>query len=158
MKQKAFNIKVCALLLFFPIVMLARPFAWQSVDGQLPDQSKGEVLKLDVKGGRGIVYFNHQTHAAVNPDPGSPHQADPKATCAGCHHTRNAVGIPQLWKCGACHRSPGYARNPQSRNYDEVYTERAFHLKCIGCHRASSKGPTVCSDCHQNVRRADGQK
>src|ERR1051325_10766112 len=104
--------------------------------GPSNDQSQGEAMRLDVKGGRGIVHFNHKAHEAVKPDPTSPHQADPKATCAGCHHTRNAVGIPQLWKCSACHRSEGRARNPQSRNYDEVYTERAFHLKCIGCHRA----------------------
>jgi hypothetical protein len=152
-RRKAFNLKLCALLLFLPAGMLARPSAWQSSFGLLNDQSQGEAMRLNTKGRRGVVYFNHQAHEEVKPDTGSPHQADSKATCAGCHHSRNAVGVPQLWKCAACHRSEGHARNPQSRNYDEVYTERAFHLNCIGCHRASSKGPIACGDCHQNAKR-----
>ena len=134
--MKVFAIKICLLALLFPAAMLAR---------QKPDAQ----FKLDAKGRRGTVRFNHTAHEKAPPDPTSPHLTDPKATCAGCHHTRTEVGVPQLWKCGACHFGAGHDKNPQNRNYDEVDAERAFHQKCIGCHRSASKGPTVCNDCHQ---------
>jgi len=133
---KVFAVKICLVALLFPAALLAR---------QKPDAK----FTLNAKGRRGAVLFDHAAHERAAPDPASPHPADPKATCAGCHHTRTDFGVPQLWKCGACHFGAGNDKNPQSRNFDAVDAERAFHQKCIGCHQNAGKGPTVCGDCHQ---------
>jgi hypothetical protein len=113
-------------------------------------QSQSKVIRLDQRGERGVVLFDHRTHEAkINPAPNSAHSAKAGAACVGCHHTMNSRGIPQLWKCAACHRSEGDPKNPKNRDYDEVWSERAFHDSCIGCHRASAKGPTTCGGCHK---------
>ena len=112
-------------------------------------QKPDRLLALNARGERGVVRFNHTAHEKAAPDPASPYRADPKATCAGCHHTRGETGVPQLTKCGACHFGAGHEKNPQSRAFDEVDAERAFHQTCIGCHRSANKGPTACGDCHQ---------
>lgn len=121
-----------------------------------PPQDK--VITLDTKGYRGIVYFSHKGHEAlINPDPQFVYRvkAKPNAACAGCHHTESQRGIPQLWKCIACHKGEANEKNPKNRDFDEVYAERAYHDMCIGCHRAnytmnvSKKGPTTCGGCHK---------
>lgn len=132
-------IKLCVLLLLFPTAIAA----------QQGNSNKSEEIVLDVKGARGAVFFNHRKHEVAAPDPNSPHKADPKATCVGCHHTRDSVGAPQLWKCGACHLDEGNEKNPRDGNFDEVYSERAFHSKCVSCHQALNKGPVACGDCHK---------
>jgi hypothetical protein len=132
-------IKLCISLLLFPAVLAA----------QQDNPDKNEEIRLDVKGERGAVLFNHKKHETAAPDPNSPHRADPNATCIGCHHTRSSVGAPQLWKCGSCHLGEGDTRNPRDRNFDEVYSERAFHSKCVSCHQAYNKGPVACGDCHK---------
>lgn len=136
MNVRVFAVKISLLALLLPAAMIAR---------QKPDTQ----FTLNAKGRRGIVRFNHTAHETAAPDPASPHRADAKATCTGCHHTRSDVGAPQLSKCGACHFGAGDDRNPRSRAFDEVDAERAFHQKCIDCHRGAGKGPMACSDCHQ---------
>jgi hypothetical protein len=117
------------------------------------DQVQSKVVTLDVGGTRGDVSFNHKTHEArLNPDPNAAYKAKAGAACSGCHHTMNSRGIPQLWKCSACHRGEGDPRNPRNRDFDEAWSERAFHDSCIGCHRASTKGPTTCGECHKRER------
>ncbi len=117
-------------------------------------QTGANIFKLDVKGRRGMVLFDHKAHETrVSPDPEAPHQSKAGAACAACHHTRDSVGIPQLLKCGTCHRAEGNKVNPKNRDFDEVFAERAFHDSCIACHRASAKGPTTCNSCHQPVSR-----
>jgi len=138
-------IKLCLLTLLFPAAIVAR----QGASVQSGDSDKREAMRLGVKGDRGAVRFDHKKHETVAPDPNSPHRADPKATCVGCHHTRNSVGAPQLWKCGTCHLGEGNAKNPRDGNFDEVYAERAFHSKCVSCHQASNKGPVTCGACHK---------
>jgi len=97
-----------------------------------------------------VVLFNHKSHEArINPDANAPYKAKAGAACIGCHHTANSRGIPQLWKCSSCHRGEGAPTNPKNRDFDEVWSERAFHDSCIGCHRASLKGPTTCGECHK---------
>lgn len=114
-------------------------------------QQQAGIITLDLKGERGVVQFNHKTHeAAINPDGTWPYPAKAGAACAGCHHTVSKRGIPQLWKCSACHRGEGDPRNPKNRDFDEVWSERAFHDTCIACHRASTKGPTTCGGCHKS--------
>jgi hypothetical protein len=123
-----------------------------SSDGQQTDSGfTTKVLRLDEKGRRGVVFFNHKGHELlINPDPNFPHPAKQGAACSGCHHSISARGIPELYKCNVCHhRKEGDPRNPKNRDFDEVMAERAFHDSCIGCHRAAEKGPTTCSGCHK---------
>ncbi|HEV8485735.1 MAG TPA: cytochrome c3 family protein [Blastocatellia bacterium] len=132
---------------------LLMPAALGAGPSPVPDQSEelqARVFRLDIRGDRGVVLFNHKTHEArINSDPNASYKAKVGAACVGCHHTMNSRGIPQLWKCSACHRSEGDPRNPRNRDFDEVWSERAFHDSCIGCHRASTKGPTTCGECHK---------
>ena len=129
------------------------PAALGAGPSPVPDQSEeaaAKFIRLDVSGSRGVVLFNHKTHEArISPDPGAVYKAKAGAACAGCHHTMNSRGIPQLWKCSACHRGEGDPANPRNRDFDEVWSERAFHDSCIVCHRASTKGPTTCGECHK---------
>jgi hypothetical protein len=114
------------------------------------NQEQSKVIVLDRSGTRGVVPFDHKKHEArITPDANAAHKAAPGAACIGCHHTSNQRGIPQLWKCAACHRGEGDPANPKNRDFDEVWSERAFHDSCIGCHRASTKGPTTCGGCHK---------
>lgn len=122
--------------------------------GEQPQTTSGyapKVIRLDEKGRRGVVFFDHKGHEAlISPDPNSPHPAKKGAACVGCHHTVSARGIPQLYKCNVCHhRKEGDPRNPKNRDFDEVMAERAFHDSCIECHRVAEKGPTTCSGCHK---------
>ena len=121
--------------------------------GASPEQtepSQSKIIRLDQRGERGVVLFDHRRHEArISPDPNAAHGAKAGAACIGCHHTMNSRGIPQLWKCSACHRSEGDPKNPKNRDFDEVWSERAFHDSCIVCHRASAKGPTTCGGCHK---------
>ena len=118
-------------------------------------QEQDTVIKLDTKGGRGGVNFNHSRHEALtNPDPSFVYKAKRNAACAGCHHTQSSRGIPQLWKCTSCHKGEGHEKNPKNRDYDEVHAKRAFHDLCIGCHRVnreqglSVNAPVSCGGCH----------
>ena len=110
-----------------------------------------KILRLDEKGRRGVVFYDHKGHESfISTDPEWPFQAKKGAACVGCHHTVSARGIPELYKCNVCHhRKEGDPRNPKNRDFDEVMAERAFHDSCIGCHRAAEKGPTTCSGCHK---------
>jgi Class III cytochrome C family len=111
-----------------------------------------KVILLDEKGARGVVFFDHKGHESViSADSNWPHKAQKGAACVGCHHTVNARGVPQLYKCNVCHhRKEGDPRNPKNRDFDEVMAERAFHDTCIECHRAAEKGPVTCSGCHKS--------
>lgn len=131
------------------------PFQQAAARQTAARQTAAKPFKLDVKGRRGMVLFDHKAHEArLNPDPQAPHQSKAGAACAGCHHTQDSFGIPQLLKCSTCHRAEGSKVNPKNRDFDEVFAERAFHDSCIACHRASAKGPTTCNSCHQPVATA----
>jgi hypothetical protein len=120
---------------------------------------QGRAIALNLRGRRGVVMFNHKTHETMtNPDATTVFPARAGAACAGCHHTDDAMGIPQLVKCHACHSVEGHPKNPKNRDFDEVFAERAFHDSCISCHRASNqeagsdKAPTSCTSCHRSTR------
>jgi len=133
------------LVLTWPAVMAARPFR------QGPEADKSGVIRLDPDGTRGPVAFNHKNHESrVNPDPHAVFKTKQGASCSGCHHTTDkGTGVVQLWRCSACHRGGGDARNPKSASFDELWSKTAFHMLCIECHRASAKhGPLKCDECH----------
>ena len=110
------------------------------------------TIELDQGGIRGIVLFDHKAHETrVNPDPRYRYPAKSEATCAGCHHTVDQTGVIQLWKCASCHRNSGNPENPKNADFDALWSERAFHDQCIGCHQASKKGPITCGECHRSV-------
>lgn len=117
---------------------------------------KAEVIRLNLRGTRGVVPFDHKTHETrINQDPDARYKARPGAACAGCHHTANPNGTPQLWKCTACHRGEGHSGNPKNGDFDEAWSKRAFHDACIACHRASARGPTTCGGCHKSIYEAE---
>jgi hypothetical protein len=144
-RPKTTAVKLCLLALLLPASIAARQ------EPGLPAGlgEKGEERRLNLKGAQGVVRFNHKNHVAAAPDPTSAFRADPKATCVGCHHTRDSVGAPQLWKCSDCHLEGGQAKNPKDRDNNEVDSERAFHSNCVGCHQAANNGPVTCGDCHK---------
>jgi hypothetical protein len=137
--------------LIIPAALGAGLFAQAAEQQQTGSGSLPKVIRLDEKGRRGVVFFDHKGHESViSADSGWPHKAQKGAACAGCHHTVNARGVPQLYKCNVCHhRREGDPRNPKNRDFDEVMAERAFHDTCIECHRAAEKGPVTCSGCHK---------
>ena len=138
------KLKLAILMLF--VSGLIAPAALRVVAFALPadasPQQQDTVIKLDMKGYRGIVYFSHKGHEGlINPDPDFAYKgkAKPNGACAGCHQTESKRGIPQLWKCASCHKGEGNEKNPKNRDFDETHAERAFHDLCIGCHRAPEK-------------------
>jgi hypothetical protein len=88
----------------------------------------------------GAATFDHDAH--LKKVPGS-------EACIACHHTRDARDIIQLERCSLCHRAEGDPGNPKGKSFDEMYTKRAFHDQCIGCHLSSAKGPVACAECHR---------
>src|SRR5580692_5919533 len=108
------------------------------VEQQMPIPSGKRVINLDMRGYRGLVSFNHDNHTSrISPDPNAVFKAKPGASCSGCHHTSDpSNGVPQLWKCTACHRSSGNPDNPKGNDFDEEWSETAFHNLCIQCHVA----------------------
>ncbi|MEK6405490.1 MAG: cytochrome c3 family protein [Acidobacteriota bacterium] len=135
-----------ALPVAFGAGLFAKTAEQQTESGYAP-----KVIRLDEKGRRGVVFFDHKGHESrLSPDSNAPHPAKKGAACSGCHHSISSRGIPQLYKCNVCHhRKDGDPRNPKNREFDEVMAERAFHDSCIECHRVAEKGPTTCSGCHK---------
>jgi hypothetical protein len=162
MRTKLAVITLYLLLIAMPAAMFAETFAGPNEaqpDDAQPDEAQqaapagtqAKLVVLDDWGRRGVVFFDHRGHEKlINPDSNWPFKAKQGAACTGCHHTINAKGLPQLFKCNVCHhRREGDARNPKNRDFDELMAERAFHDSCIECHRVSNKGPVTCSGCHK---------
>jgi len=152
------KLKVGATLIYAVLfVALAATSAISSGESRGRQAAASSTINLDKFGRRGHVSFNHDKHAGrQNPDPNAPFKTRKVASCSGCHHTLDPVyGAPQLWKCSGCHRGSGDPKNPRGRDGDEQWSETAYHNLCIGCHVASTKGPTKCGDCHQ---LRDGQQ
>ena len=156
MRTKLAVITLYLLLIALPAVMFAGTFAGsnESQPDEAPQaaaDAQNKLVVLDDWGRRGVVFFDHRGHERLrNTDKSWPFQSKEGAACTGCHHTINAKGLPQLWKCNVCHhRREGDPRNPKNRDFDELMAERAFHDSCIECHRVSNKGPVTCSGCHK---------
>jgi len=135
-------------------IMLAFFALWLAAD------NPGDSIVLDRGGSQAPVAFDHAAHVKALPDPQSPHPTPATATCAGCHHTRDAAGTIQLAKCEGCHGPAGDPRNSQSKAFNEENRKTAFHEMCIGCHAdlaktapASHTGPVACVDCHKTNAR-----
>jgi hypothetical protein len=102
----------------------------------------------------GDVSWTHEQHARM-----------PEiANCQVCHHTERP-GTTQPRPCHDCHKplegnliNAGLhvPQNPvpyEGENGPPAFT--AFHDRCIGCHRALDKGPTLCGDCHEKKHVGD---
>jgi len=150
---------IVAFTLLTAAALYARAAAEQSDCERIKSiDATARVIKLDLKGRRGVVTFRHRHHEAyLNPDSQFAHQSQRGAECIGCHHKRTeSSGVPILVKCIACHGADGDPKNPRNHDGDEERSERAFHDLCIGCHKASNakglvkcdKAPVACSECH----------
>jgi hypothetical protein len=150
---QAFKGKLLPFLLLAGCLTMA--IAWGNQEGQNSmqmSQTQGSLLVLDTAGKRGIVFFDHKSHESlINPDPDYPYKAKAGAACSGCHHTTNSLGVTQLVACRACHLEEGNPKNAKNKDNYEIFAEVAFHENCIGCHRATQKGPRLCSGCHKAV-------
>ena len=115
-----------------------------------------DVIELDTLSSiYTAVTFDHAMHTDMTP-------------CAACHH--QATGVPtQDTKCVSCHAvsretdevacsgcheiNPGNgARMKESRTANLYHTDttglkRAYHLKCLGCHK-EMEAASGCEDCH----------
>jgi hypothetical protein len=121
-----------------------------------PASEAPEVIELDHLGNiYEPVFFDHAMHMDV-------------ASCATCHH--HTTGEPaEDEKCLQCHQESGEADeiacgecHPENRgraentralmdadlfHNDTAGLKRAYHLKCLGCHREIDL-PSGCEDCH----------
>lgn len=99
MKSKLIALTLFVMALLLPADRTCEPLALQrDCDRQFDkcDGAAGQVIKLDLKGSRGVVCFIHKTHETyLNQDTGFPHRAEKGAECIGCHHKRSeATGVP----------------------------------------------------------------
>lgn len=82
------------------------------------------------------VTFPHAKHVAMG------------KSCDTCHHTQKGITeakAAEVQKCTSCHLDP----KPDVPGIREMsMSKNAFHIKCVGCHKAEKKGPAVCKDCH----------
>jgi hypothetical protein len=141
------RLKLTLTTLYVVVVLGATASAVRPPSTQLTNP----IVRLDVRGTRGLVLFDHKKHEGLtNPNPNAVIKAAPGASCAGCHHTISAsTGTPQLWKCASCHRGPGDPKNPTGKDSSNIWAKTAFHRLCIDCHDATKKGPVKCGDCHR---------
>jgi class III cytochrome C family protein len=153
MKMKAITVAAYWLGLLAAAGIFDHPAATHFDSGQEGRELRTQLVRLNSRGVRGPVFFNHKNHEAViNPDPSALFKTKAGASCSGCHHTTStATGTPQLWKCTSCHRGGGDEKNPRTRDQSEAWSKTAFHRLCIGCHQSSNKGPIKCGDCHRST-------
>jgi len=105
----------------------------------------------------GIVMFDHQKHAAAEPEGYG-------IACGQCHHDENGEpltlkkGDPVLG-CMDCHEEPGKPRKSKEMSKEEWetalldYYYGAIHANCIDCHKAGGAGPVKCADCHPKPQK-----
>lgn len=70
---------------------------------------------------------------------------DPASVCGACHHRTPPSATPP--KCGSCH-----AREVDKSNPGRPVLKAAYHLQCMGCHKAmnvSRPQNTSCAVCHK---------
>lgn len=66
--------------------------------------------------------------------------------CAVCHHGKDADGKMTVEEtsegqpCADCHAVDARSGTPLMR---------AYHQKCIACHRQKNAGPVCCGECHK---------
>ncbi|MBO4300471.1 MAG: Nine-heme cytochrome C [Desulfovibrio sp.] len=69
----------------------------------------------------------------------------PETLCSTCHHRSPLSATPP--KCGSCHTKDIDHRYPDRPNL-----KAAYHLQCMGCHKAMNVGRpknTDCTTCHK---------
>ncbi len=77
----------------------------------------------------------------------------PETLCSTCHHNSPLSATPP--KCGNCHTT-----NIDPKNPTRPTLKAAYHLQCMGCHKAMKVGRplnTDCTTCHKQraPQRAD---
>ena len=73
--------------------------------------------------------------------------------CSACHHNSPLSATPP--KCSSCHTTSIDPKYP-----DRPRLKAAYHLQCMGCHKAMKVGRpknTDCTTCHKQraPQRAD---
>ena len=124
---------------------------------QIPSAAEAPaVIELKVLGNiYEPVIFDHAMHMYMT-------------SCASCHH--HIIGMPaEDEECARCHKesttvdsltcaschglNPGSAekvrvsKDKQMFHIDPPGLKRAYHLKCLGCHKEMDL-PSGCEDCH----------
>lgn len=80
------------------------------------------------------------------------HYDDYEVKCIECHHAVKAKGgaVPVTKTCSdaGCHLADQCdGQTVAKKNKECPIFEEAYHVSCIGCHRAQG-GPTKCAECH----------
>ncbi len=95
------------------------------------------MLDITEDAERASVRFTHFRHASKH---------GYKQVCSSCHHTGDLIS------CDSCH---GEVSMDAGDGQTIPKLKRAFHLQCIGCHKAArgnapdSRAPLSCDACHQ---------
>jgi hypothetical protein len=96
-----------------------------------------EIVIDAAKDKRAAVTFPHEAHA------------ERVESCVTCHHTSEGLTASSgqnVESCTSCHLDPKEAATPGMREMS--LKKNPFHMACIDCHKAETKGPTKCDDCH----------
>ena len=116
------------------LLCLAATFAFAHYPG---------VVKVDVAAKKQPpVTFNHAKHGDTL-----------VKSCDTCHHTNKGLTKAQadkveVKKCAECHLE-AKGKTPSMREMS--LTKNPMHIRCVGCHKETKKGPMACTGCHKKA-------
>ena len=121
--------------------MRLRVLVWAVVVGLL-----GGMAAIAAKAPKEVVIKDCQK---TKPPVAFPHEAHVKrlkSDCKTCHHKEPTK--PQK-ACGTAGCHAGKAEGKKPGCAEMAATKNPFHIRCIGCHKKETKGPTTCAQCHK---------
>ncbi len=104
--------------------LVAAVFAFGGFTAQAGTNDDGPKAPITLKNKKGAVTFKHEIHKSQS--------------CKTCHHKEKdgKIGVA----CSECHKAKVENDVPKAK--------KAFHDKCIACHKKEKKGPSKCKECH----------
>lgn len=131
------------LFIGFLCAALVVAFAMPSLSAAPAAPKDGEIKALDgMTATKAPVKFSHANHAAKA-----------KAECKDCHHKLEKD--PKNYKCGSagCHDSGDAKDKTSDKSFYMAYHKATAASSCLGCHKAKTKGPVKCDDCHPKAAK-----
>ena len=117
-------------ILFLPLALAVAALAQHGPENITIDAAKNKKAAVE------FPHFLHQEKVE---------------SCKTCHHTladdfSPEAGVTEVKPCSSCHLDPEKDTTPSMREMS--LKKNPLHIGCIDCHKAESKGPTKCNDCH----------